>query len=306
MKIALLFYGYMRQYKLCYKNILKQLNIEQDDIDIFIYTSKHNHLKLLNFRPVKWENIENNTKQVFQNYFGDSLKDVMFKEDDDNYKNITTNKFLNMKKYYFDFIKNNLDYLKNIQNHNFKRIKDYVNLNNVNLNNHFKTKPWIFRQTDQFINLFLCSNLFHKYNENRQIEYDFVIQMRPDVIFPNKLDIKKHLDNIKKDKLLAIPGIDYFYISNQKINKKISEIYKHYGLIEKDGLIHKTYFSPEAQSSNFLKNNFEIIKFRLRTNYLRYFKNISLRDNIYKEYENECEKIYNKKMKNIQQPILHL
>lgn len=305
MKIALLLYGYLRQYKLCFHNILEQLDMNEDDIDVFIYTSKKNHLKLLNYRPIKWENIEENNEENLKLFFGDKLKKFKFKEDDDMYNKITFEKFNSLKNYFLNFVESNNEFLSEIKNHNVKRIKDYININNFNTSNHFKTKTWILRQTDQFINLFLCSNLFQTYIKKNKVEYDFVIQMRPDVIFPQKIDIKSLGDKIRDNKLIAIPGIDYFYISNQEINKKLSYFYKYFGTIHKEGLKHKTFFSPEAQSSYFLKNNFDLINFRLRTNYLRNFRNVNLKKEIYEKYEDSVKKLYDKEFLNLQQPILH-
>jgi hypothetical protein len=305
MKVALLLYGYLRQYKLCYNNIIEQLNINKEDLDIFIYTSKKNHLKLLNYRPVKWENIEDNSEENLKKFFGNNLKAVKFKEDDDLYREITIEKFNKLKKIYIDFMEENEDYLKKISNHNYKRIRDYINLKNYNLNDHFKTKTWIFRQTDQFINLHLCSKLFQDYVKINNENYDLVIQMRPDVIFTHKINLNNFIQQIKNNEFLAIPCIDYFYVSNIEINKKLNQLYKEYGKINKEELIHKTYFSPEAQSSKFIKNNFNLIKFKLRTNYLRNFKNINLKEEIYSKFKLLTENIYKKKLINIQQPILH-
>lgn len=66
MKIALCLYGYLRQFEMVYPNIIKNLNLEDKDFDLFIHTSQDNHIKKVRPSPVKWIPLNKLNKEFFE------------------------------------------------------------------------------------------------------------------------------------------------------------------------------------------------------------------------------------------------
>ena len=307
MKIAICFYGYLRQFELVYPNIIHNLNLENKDFDIFIHTSNTNHLKKVRPGPVKWLNIETPSKEYFFNKYK-NLKDIKFNEDDDEYFNITKQVYEKKLNHYKKFIKENQEFINKYKNEkSVNRLIKYSKLNfNKNIfNKHFKGQPWIFRQNDQFIRLFLCNQLLNRYSKNNNIKYDLVITLRPDIFITKTFDIFHFIKDFEEGKLLYKRGVDFFYVGNQDIITKLSNLLLDVSLeIDKNKLLNKTYFAPESQSNMLISNNMEFIcTKKIRAAYL--FKN-SLKDEFYEKYSDKCEELYKWKLFNLSQPLLRI
>ncbi len=321
MRLALLFHGYLRQYEMCFKNIKDKLKLNKFDYDIFIYTSKNNHLKIINknfpkSKPsILIQKIDNVSETQLQNIYGDHLKKIKYAEDDNEYKNINKIKFNKLKKYYQKFMTENPNLFtkNNFKNgpflkHNFNRIKRYLKLD-INKSLHtFRAKPWIFRQNDQFLRMYLCSKLLHAYSKKYNITYDIVIQIRPDTLLIDNIDLNMYLDKIKSGLLLCKLGLDFFYISNMKVNKKLNQLYDYFGTIQniKDLKTCKTFFSPERQSKLFIISNLKIYNMDLlNPAYLQNIKNKKKQKKIYDEYNKLSLKYYNVPLIWMSQPLIN-
>jgi len=301
MKIALLFHGYMRQYELCFDHILEMLNI--DDCDIFVYTSRKNHLKIIENNKIKWKEIDDISENHLGKVFGDKLKLIKFKEVDEDYRSATKLKFEELK-FIYELLPDDIV----IEQNNRNKIRKYVNynLNNLDMNKHHKSSPWILRQSDQFIQMGLCSKMMKRYADENSINYDIVIQMRPDTLFSHQLDIKKYIEQIKANKLICMQGIDFFFASNIKVNKALGDFYKYYGKIDNiDCLKFRGFFAPERFQLDFVKKISHIF-LRYKTNYLRNYKRETIKENIYKRINSKCHELYKIDFENLQQPLLHL
>ena len=314
MKIALCFHGYLRHYQICYKQIIDGLGLNDHDYDIFIYTSKKNHIKYFDKKVVVVKNMELLINDIYECY-GDKLKCIKFTEDDDEYFSIVKKKYIQLSEHYKHLLENKQlsehykhlleneqlsehykHLLENEQlslsdlnnKHNLDRINNYLNYNIDNyLNEHnFRSLPWILRQNDQFIRLYLCSQMMLQYSQQHQIKYDLVINLRPDILIVNANT--NYLDKIHNhlidNKLLCNPGIDYCFFSNITTNEKFSiGLYQSYGYIKSiDQLKKKGIFSPESASSIYVTTNFTIYKPGLQTYYFTQFKEKS---HYYKRYQ---------------------
>lgn len=307
MKIALCLYGYLRQFELVYPNIIKNLKLEDKDFDLFIHTSKNNHLKKVRPGTVKWIEMKNQNKEYFFEKYK-NLKSIKFNEDDDEYFNITKTIYEKKENIYKKFINENREFINENKNKPcVKRILQYTNMNiNKNMfNKHFRGQPWIFRQNDQFIRLYLCNQLMSRYSKENNVNYDLVITLRPDIFITKEYDLFQYEKEFKEDKLLYKRGVDFFYVGNQNIINKLALLLLDVsGKFEKNNLLNKAFFAPESQSNLLISKNMEFIfTKKIRAAYLH--KN-PLKDYFYENFDEKCQELYNFKLFNISQPLLRI
>ena len=307
MKIAICLYGYLRQFELVYPNIIKNLKLEDKDFDLFIHTSQNNHLKKVRPGPVKWIEMKNQNKEYFFEKYK-NLKSIKFNEDDDEYYNITEKVHKNKIEQAKKFIKDNQDFInENGRRKCVIRLKKYANMNiNKNMfNKHFRGQPWIFRQNDQFIRLYLCNQLMNRYSKENNVNYDLVITLRPDIFITKEYDLFQHEKEFEEGKLLYKRGVDFFYVSNQNtLNKLALLLLDVSGKFEKNNLLNDAFFAPESQSNLLISKNMEFIfTKKIRAAYLH--KN-PLKDYFYENFDEKCQELYNFKLFNISQPLLRI
>lgn len=132
--------------------------------------------------------------------------------------------------------KNEINYIKNVI-----KPKKYVfydkNMKNI-------SKYWYENFSNMIYKLYVCNNLRLKYQKQKKIKYDYIIKLRPDLVFhtpiytqyfdkyPETLFIPKKLKNGKNNygNMTNIYGLgitDQIFICNDKIMNKICNLYKN-------------------------------------------------------------------------------
>ena len=277
MKIALCFHGFMRHYEITYNQIIKNLNLSDKNYDVFIYTNKNNHIK--HFDEAKNVKLRKNNLDInfFYNICGEKLKVVKFVEDDEDYLINIKNKFEKLKKYYSELLEKKI--LPNNEK-NINRIKSYINYNINNYLNepNFRAYPWILRQSDQFLKLYLVSKLMLNYSKENNIEYDIVINIRPDVIIcnTNKNLLDLVYKNIKDNRIFCSINIDFCFFTNLKTNEIfLKGLFDDYGTIDNiDDFNSGWFFAPESRSTYYIKKIFEKFELNMRPSYYCNLKNL--------------------------------
>ena len=132
--------------------------------------------------------------------------------------------------------KNDINYIKNVI-----KPKKYVfydkNVKNI-------SKYWYENFSNMIYKIYLCNNLRLKYQKQKKIKYDYIIKLRPDLIFhkpiytqyfdkyPETLFIPKKIKNSKSiyGDMTNIYGLgitDQLFICNDKIMNRICDLYKN-------------------------------------------------------------------------------
>ena len=104
-----------------------------------------------------------------------------------------------------------------------KLFTDYID----KFNNQKRPETPVNNVLQMFYRIYKCGQLKKEYENEKNIKFDIVVRLRPDLEFLNKVDFKFLNDNE-----IAIPseynfgGIcDQFFYSNSKTYDKISELY---------------------------------------------------------------------------------
>jgi hypothetical protein len=304
LKVAILLAGGLRTFWYSIDNILENFIIP-NNADVFIYTGaepypssslpiiidelddskkKKSSMTLTRSNPnIEGKRIlideENFIKEKLKNY----LKDIRFKEDSPEDIKECNDDF-NMKVNYFktSYVVNNTDLI--IQK------------------THYGPQRFVF---EQYFKMYKCNEMKNEYALKNNIEYDYVIRLRPDFYYDNIVNLNKL--NLERNTLYApnqygLHNLKYlvaewFYFGDNNImNLMTSGLYKQiYTNSEPHGIEFPGFngikpgdytFVPEAQFSWIIYSNnlnLKLLKIKKKNDYIGNRVEIS-KDNFIKKY----------------------